>query len=138
VVSLELGYLTFCFFTSSSVAFLDLSNELIALSFDDLPVIGGQSSPSLLCLSGELYPASFDLVRVHPQPPAKLIVLLKQREKVGVSLCGMRGVAAHRNSGCEPVLAGRSAPQCGKEMVGMNRDKECTFFVSHDTGVARG
>jgi hypothetical protein len=98
VVSLELGYLTFCFFTSNSVAFLDLSNELIALSFDDLPVIGGQSSPSLLCLSGELFPASFNLVRVHPKPPAKLIVLLKQREKVGVPLCGMRGVAAHRRA----------------------------------------
>ena len=47
-VPLELGYLTFCFFTSNSVAFLDLSNELIALSFDDLPVIVGQSAPGLL------------------------------------------------------------------------------------------
>ena len=32
-VPLELGYLTFCFFTGNSLAFLDLSNELIALSF---------------------------------------------------------------------------------------------------------
>jgi hypothetical protein len=68
------------------VAFLDLSNELIALSFGDFPVIVGQSSLSLLCFSGELFPASFDLVRVHLHPRAKLIVLLKQREKVGVPL----------------------------------------------------
>jgi actin-like ATPase involved in cell morphogenesis len=82
-VPLELGYLTFCFFTSNSVAFLDLSNELIALSFDDLPVIVGQSAPGLLCLSGELFPASFDLVRVHLEPPAKSIVLLNSAKRSG-------------------------------------------------------
>jgi hypothetical protein len=46
-VSLELGYLTFCLFPINSVAFLDLSNELIALPFDDLPVIVGQSFTGL-------------------------------------------------------------------------------------------
>jgi hypothetical protein len=68
VVSLELGYLTFCFSTSNSVAFLDLSNELIALSFDNLPVIVGQLSPGLLCLSDKLYPVSFGLISVHVCP----------------------------------------------------------------------
>jgi hypothetical protein len=82
-VPLELGYLRFCFFTSNSVAFLDLSNELIALSFDDLPVIVGQSAPGFLCLSGELSPASFDLVRVHLEPPAKSIVLLNSAKRSG-------------------------------------------------------
>jgi hypothetical protein len=68
VVSLELGYLTFCFSTSNSVAFLNLSDELIALSFDDLPVIVGQLSPGLLCLSERLYPVSFGLISVHVCP----------------------------------------------------------------------
>jgi hypothetical protein len=54
-VPLELGYLTFCFSTSNSVAFLDLSNELIALSFDDLPVIVGQSSPGLLAFPANCF-----------------------------------------------------------------------------------
>jgi hypothetical protein len=71
VVSLKLGYLTFCFLTSNSVAFLDLSNELIALSFDDVPVSVGQASPRLLGLSDELSSVSFDLISIHPEPPAK-------------------------------------------------------------------
>jgi len=51
MVSLELGYLTFRLFAGNSVAFLDLSNELIALSLDNFPVIVGQSAPGLLSLS---------------------------------------------------------------------------------------
>jgi hypothetical protein len=70
-VSLELGYLTFCLFASDSVAFLDPSYELITLSFDNRPVIVGQSSPGLLSLSDELFPSSFGLVSVHLEPSAK-------------------------------------------------------------------
>jgi hypothetical protein len=41
---LKLGYLTLRFFASNSIALLNLPNELIALSFNDLPVIVGQSA----------------------------------------------------------------------------------------------
>jgi hypothetical protein len=42
-VSIELGYLTECFFTSDSVALLDLSEKLIGLFLDDLRVLFGFS-----------------------------------------------------------------------------------------------
>jgi len=80
-VSLELGYLTFCLFPINSVAFLDLSNEPIALPFDDLPVIVGQSFPGLLCLSDELFPSSFGLVSVHLEAPATSNRVFKTAQK---------------------------------------------------------
>jgi len=65
VSSFEVRYLTLCFFTSNSITFLHLADELIALSFDDLPIIVGQVAPFFLGLSDELLPVSFDLVGVH-------------------------------------------------------------------------
>jgi len=51
---------------------LDLTNELVALAFDNLPIIVGQSAPLLLGLSDELLPVPFHLVSVHG--PKSLIV----------------------------------------------------------------
>jgi hypothetical protein len=45
VSSFEVRYLTLCVFTSNSITFLHLPDELIALSLDDLPIIVGQSAP---------------------------------------------------------------------------------------------
>jgi hypothetical protein len=67
-VPIELGYLTECFFTSYSVALLDLSEKLIGLFLDDLPVIVGQSSPGFLELCDELLPVSIDPPTVHRRP----------------------------------------------------------------------
>jgi hypothetical protein len=66
---LKLGYLTLCFFASNSIALLNLPDELIALSFNDLPVIVGQSASLLFCLPNELVPVAFDLVGVHFRSP---------------------------------------------------------------------
>lgn len=66
--SLELGYLTFGFFASNSITFLNLLDELIALSFNDLPIIVDRSAPLFLSLPGELFLISFELVGVHHSP----------------------------------------------------------------------
>lgn len=63
--SLKVGYLTLCFFAGNSITFPDLPDQLIALSFDDLPIIVGQLALFFLGLSGELFPVSFELVGVH-------------------------------------------------------------------------
>ena len=65
VASLEIGYLTLCFFASNSIALLNSANKMIALSFDDLPIVVGQFAPLLLGLADELLPVSFHLVGVH-------------------------------------------------------------------------
>ena len=65
---LELGYLTFRFVASNSVAFLDFSNELITLPFDNLPVIVSQSVRLLLCLASQLLLVAFDLLGLHYRP----------------------------------------------------------------------
>jgi hypothetical protein len=44
---------------------LDLANELIALSFYDLPVVISQATPFLLGLADELLPVSLHLLAVH-------------------------------------------------------------------------
>jgi len=40
-VPLEVGYLTLCFVASDSIALLNPTNKLIALSLDNLPIIVG-------------------------------------------------------------------------------------------------
>jgi hypothetical protein len=65
VGSFELGYLTFRFVASNSVALLKFPDELIALPFDHLSIIVGQSAPLLLCISDQLLPVSFDLIAVY-------------------------------------------------------------------------
>jgi hypothetical protein len=45
VGSLEVSYLTLCFFAGKSIALLNGANQLIALSFDHLPVVVGQLAP---------------------------------------------------------------------------------------------
>ena len=62
---LELSDLTFCFLASNSVTLLDLSNELIALALDNLPVIVGQATLLLLGFPDDLLPVSLHLVAVH-------------------------------------------------------------------------
>jgi hypothetical protein len=44
LVPLQLGNLTFGFIASDPIALLDLPDELIALSFYDLPIIGCQAA----------------------------------------------------------------------------------------------
>ena len=63
--SFEVCYLTICFFASNSITFLHFTDELIALSFNNLPIIVGQPAPFFLCLSDELFSVSFHLVGVH-------------------------------------------------------------------------
>jgi hypothetical protein len=65
VSSLEVSYLTLCFFASKSVALLNSANKLITLSFDHLPIVVGQLTPLLLGLADELLPVSLHLVCVH-------------------------------------------------------------------------
>ena len=65
VSSFEVLYLPLCFFATNSIALLHLPDELIALFFDDLPIIVGQPTPFFLGLPDELFPASFDLVGVR-------------------------------------------------------------------------
>jgi hypothetical protein len=65
VGSLELAELTFCFLTSNSITLLDLTNELIALTLEDLPVIVGQAASLFFGIPDELLPVSFHLVAVH-------------------------------------------------------------------------
>ena len=65
VVLLEISYLTFCFFPSDSIALLNSTNQLIALSFDHLPVVICQLAPLFLGLADELLPVSLHLVCVH-------------------------------------------------------------------------
>src|SRR4029077_5590351 len=62
---LEFPELTFRFLSGNSVPFLDLTDELIALAFNDLPVVVGQTTPLLLSLSYELRPVSLQLIAIH-------------------------------------------------------------------------
>ena len=62
---LELAQLTSRFLAGNSVTFLDLTNELVALAFNNLLVIVGQMAPLLLGLSDELLPVSLHLVGIH-------------------------------------------------------------------------
>jgi hypothetical protein len=68
VASLEVGYLAFRFLTSNPVALLNFTYELIASSFNDLPVIVGQLAPFLFGLADELFPVTFDLIGFHLEP----------------------------------------------------------------------
>ena len=65
VLPIEIGYLPFRFFAGNSIALLNSTNKLIALSLDNLPIIVGQLAPFLLSLPDELLPVSLHLVRVH-------------------------------------------------------------------------
>jgi len=76
---LELTHLTFRFLASNSVMLLDLTNELVALTLDDLPVIVGQSTPLLLGLSDELLPVSLYLIAVHSKCSTQLTLACQQR-----------------------------------------------------------
>ena len=49
---LKVGYLTLRFLASNSVALLNFADELIALSFDNLPIIVSQLTPFLFRLAG--------------------------------------------------------------------------------------
>ena len=42
---IEIGYLTFCFFTSNSISLLNSINKLIALSLDDLAIVVCRLAP---------------------------------------------------------------------------------------------
>jgi hypothetical protein len=50
VALLEVGYLTFCFFASDSVALLNFAGELIAPSFDNPPIVVSQLAHFSLAL----------------------------------------------------------------------------------------
>ena len=63
--SLEVRYLTLCFFASNPISLLNCANKLIALSFDHLPIVVGQLAPLLLGLADELLPVSLHLVCIH-------------------------------------------------------------------------
>jgi hypothetical protein len=64
----EFVYLTLRFVTGNSVAFLNSSDELIALAFNDPPIIIRQPPPFFLGFSDQLFPVSLHLVGVHPEP----------------------------------------------------------------------
>jgi hypothetical protein len=51
------------------VTLLDLINKLVTLAPANLPVIVGQTTPLLLCLSGKLLPVPLHLVAVHGPNP---------------------------------------------------------------------
>jgi hypothetical protein len=51
LATLQLGQLTFRFFARKAVSLLDLANQLIALSLNDLPIIVGQPAPFFLGLA---------------------------------------------------------------------------------------
>jgi hypothetical protein len=65
MASLEVGHLTFGLFARNSVAFLYSADELIALPFDNSPVVVSQFAPFLLGLADELLSVSLHLVGVH-------------------------------------------------------------------------
>ena len=64
---LELVELALRFLTCNSITLMDLTNELVTLALDHLPVIVGQAPPLLLGLPDELFPVSLHLVTVHRQ-----------------------------------------------------------------------
>ena len=51
---LEVAQLAFRFFASNSVALLDFADELVALSFDDRPIIIGKLAPLFFRLTPAL------------------------------------------------------------------------------------
>src|SRR5271165_7073425 len=63
--SSKIAYPTLPFLASNFIITLNSANQLITLSFDDLPIVVGQLSPLLLALVDELLPSSCDLVGVH-------------------------------------------------------------------------
>jgi hypothetical protein len=58
-------HLLFRFVLVDAVLLLDLSDQLIALSRDDVKVAVGELSPLLLHLAFELFPVAFDTIPVH-------------------------------------------------------------------------
>jgi hypothetical protein len=65
VVPLEVGYLTLCLFASNSIALLNSTNKLIALSLDDLPIVVCRLAPFSLALPTNCFQFSLHLVCVH-------------------------------------------------------------------------
>src|ERR1700756_2002790 len=65
VAPLELVELALRFLACNSITLLDLSNDLVTLALDHLPVIAGQSTPLFLGLSDQLLPVSLHLVAIH-------------------------------------------------------------------------
>jgi hypothetical protein len=51
VALLEVGYLTLRFFASNSVTLLNSADELVALSFDNPPIVFSQLTPLLFRLA---------------------------------------------------------------------------------------
>src|ERR1700732_3896394 len=57
--------LTFCRFFRSAVTLLDLPDELLPLSTDDVQIVIRQFAPFFFHLTLVLLPFSFDLIPVH-------------------------------------------------------------------------
>jgi hypothetical protein len=60
-----------------TIPLLNLSNQLVVLSIDDVKVIVGQLAPAFLYRPFDLLPLALHLVRIHSNPPWYFIYLVR-------------------------------------------------------------
>ena len=57
------------FFLLVPVALLNASDNFVVIPFDLLEIVIGEFPPLLFDFSSELHPFSFELIRIHRNPP---------------------------------------------------------------------